>query len=228
MKIFGALVACFILSGCMATSVWNVRDDFSQDQLVGNGMIIGSVTQSQSEDKGHQGGTASISGFTVYFENIETEQVSYFKSDPWLLGGMTKGEFKELDRGRGKVFAIQLPPGKYKYDWWHATQGAYTQLNPVNPKVFEFEVIEGQATYIGNLDFELVFGQNVFGMGILVEAIQSVQDQYERDMVKVVKKFPLLDPMAIEKAIAVEVKSDEVQEQQVNKESQPIPILVGS
>ena len=74
---------------------------------------------------------------------------------------MSKGDFKNIV-GRGKLFVIELGPGKYAFDGWHATQGSYTSVTPTDPKKFTFEVKSGEVTYIGELEFNLIFGKKYF------------------------------------------------------------------
>ncbi len=201
MKIFVILIA-LTLTACGTV---NVKKDFSSNSLVNTGIVIGSITQKRSSS-GHQGFSSGVSALSVSYINLGTGKRSTIQTDPWMLGSMSKGDFKNIV-GRGKLFVIELGPGKYAFDGWHATQGSYTSVTPTDPKKFTFEVKSGEVTYIGELEFNLIFGKNIFGIGVLAGAEQTIADSYDRDIKVASEKYPNIDTNKIIKRIMVDASS---------------------
>lgn len=206
----------------MGCGTANVKKEFSSQSLLETGLVIGSITQTRSK-MGHQGFSASINGLSVYFYNLKSGKRSIIKSDPWMLGSMTSGDFKDID-GRGKLFVIELDPGDYAFQGWHATQGSYTSVTPKNPSRFIFNVKAGEVIYVGELNFSLIFGTNLFGIGVLAGAEQFINDSESRDMDVVTEKYPKIDTGKIVKRLLVETNNLSSDEIKKGTYTPPIPL----
>ena len=180
----------------------NVRKDFSAESLEDSGLIIGSLTQKRSK-RGHQGFSADISGLSIFYKNLDTGKTSVIKTDPWLLGSLSKGDFKNVE-GRGTLFVIELEAGQYEISGWHAMQGAYTSVSSKNPKSFVFNVEAGDVIYIGELETRIIYGKNLLGIGVMAGAEQFVVDSESRDIQALEQKYPNIDTKQITKRLLVE------------------------
>lgn len=217
MRLFTVLLT-FLLTACGTA---NIKRDFSSDSLVNTSVVIGSITQKRSSE-GHQGFSAEVSALSASYINIDTGKISRIETDPWMLGSMSKGDFENIS-GRGILFVIELDPGKYAFKGWHATQGSYTSVTPTNPKEFSFEVKPGKIIYIGDLEFSLIFGKNIFGIGVLAGADQSIVDSYHRDIKVMAEKYPGIDVDRITKSLMVD--TSEITKESISKENQYIPAI---
>ena len=135
---------------------------------------------------------------------------SLFKREKEIVGavGATGGAllFKiypadfVLEEGQGAVFVIPLPAGEYTFDrfsfylneimvekWWRSEEGFDVP----------FEIKAGEATYIGEVRFNHLWGENILGMtlpgGCYVEAF----DEFTRDSNLLRQQYPFLDKMPI-------------------------------
>lgn len=215
------IIIVFLSLSLGACGTANVKKDFSVDSLVNTSVVVGSITQKRSLE-GHQGFSSAISALSVIYTNKETGESARIDSDPWSLGSLSKGDFKHIP-GRGRLFAIELSPGSYAFKGWSAMQGSYTTVTPTQPQEFVFNVEPGKVIYIGELEFQLIFGKNIFGVGILVDATQSVVDSYDRDIKVLSEKYPQIDINQISKQLMTDTA--ELSGGGVNREAQTIPPL---
>jgi len=174
-----------LLSGCKTA---NVRDDYTFSEETEAGIIIGSVTQTKDT------GTATNTQFFVNYHSKKNKKTLYSKEESALLGYLgAKSEFgPEEDFGR--IFVIEIPPGKHEVDHWNITHGdggyyGFT-LYPKSPSpVLNFDVTSGDIIYLGNFHMNVESGKNLFGMTIPTGGVPEINDEYDRDIKLFKKKF---------------------------------------
>ena len=215
------IITIFLALSLAACGTANVKKDFSVDSLVNTSVVVGSITQKRSFE-GYQGFSSAISALSVFYINKATGERAYTESDPWSLGSLSKGDFQSIP-GRGRLFAVELPPGSYAFEEWSVKQGTYTTVTPTQPKEFVFDVEPGKVIYIGELEFQLIFDKNIFGVGILADVKQSTIDSYDRDIKVLSEKYPQIDINKISKQLMVD--TSESNEGGVNREAHTIPPL---
>ena len=87
----------------------------------------------------------------------------------------------------GGLFAVALPAGTYSIAGWYVSQDD-TTFTPKGPVKVEFDVLAGQATYLGNLHFVEVNRANPFKIGYSV----TLEDMRDRDIPILVKHYATL------------------------------------
>ena len=182
-KIAFVVISLLFLAGCGTT---NVRNDYALSQQSQKGLVIGSLTQSKSSN-GHHGFSAAISAINLVYRNTETDETGQIGIDSALLGPLYSGDFSNA---KGELFAIELPPGDYAFEKWHALQGSYTSVYSNLPYPIKFSVYKSRAVYIGNLNLEIIFGRNIIGIGIVSGGLVTVNDSRARDIPLLQTRYP--------------------------------------
>jgi hypothetical protein len=104
-------------------------------------------------------------------------------------------EFKD---SYGQLIALALPVGKHRIESWQIFNGAGLRIHPrEKPAPLEFDVVAGQARYLGNLHANLQAGRNIFGIMIVVNGYPEVRDRRDRDVESFAKKFPQLSEKVV-------------------------------
>ena len=191
MRFWLVIVLIFILyiTGC---AVHNVSESYSLDNTNKKGVIVGSVTKSKSE-KGYQGLSAAVANISIYYKAIGSDTKSQIEFDPSIFYG---GDFEDSE---GEIFVVELEPGKYEFYSWFLVQGTYTYITPKKAFSVPFEVKQGTATYIGELNMDVIYGANFIGMGVVSGVDLRRKDSYERDILVLKKNYPNFDISSLER-----------------------------
>ena len=217
-KIVFVVISLLFLAGCGTT---NVRNDYALSQQSQKGLVIGSLTQSKSS-KGHQGFSSAISGISLVYRNTETEETGRIGIDSTLPGPLYSGDFSNA---KGELIAVELPPGDYVFEKWHALQGSYTNVYSNIPYPIKFSVYRNRAVYIGNLNLEIIFGRNIIGIGIVAGGLVTVNDSRERDIRVLLTRYPNIEPNDIVYELA---KSKRESPGNASRETPFIPVPSGT
>ncbi len=182
-KIVLVLFLAITLSACGTP---NVRKDYALGETTGKGLVVGSLTRSKS-NLGFQGFSAAVSGIGIHYRHIGTGKRGRIEIDSALLGPLYSGDFANA---KGELFVVELSPGSYVFEKWSALQGSYTSVTGEMPAPIEFRVLANKAVYLGNLNLEIVYGRNLFGIGIVAGGKIVAKDARSRDIVLLKKKYP--------------------------------------
>lgn len=168
------VAAVLFFSGC---AIQSVDPSYVLDPDSDVGAIIGSISYA-----------GRYSGYAVHFRNIETGKKGRLQigESQALLPMAPKSDFD--DPGMiGKLFAVELPVGRYEMTHWTVGSGAVT-VSSTSPFSIGFEVDPGKAVYIGSFQF-----MQTAGLGLAVTgASLSYKDTASRDLAILRQKFPNL------------------------------------
>jgi len=178
-------------SGCTPLVQKNLGEDHGSMKDIGGGIIVGSVTAPLAAHYHKE--------VVFWYHSLEnqnehrgvlTSGTRFPNLLPWLPSCSESG----LDDQCGRLFAVNLPAGKYVID--HVVfEGDHYQPDP--PAVFS--VLEGRAIYLGNLHVTYCVGLVSSTRGNILGADVSVQDNYERDTSLLTGKYSSLRNVQIER-----------------------------
>lgn len=182
-KIFIILTAVFVLSGCGRYST--LQTGVEKVDLNDSGVVIVSAEETKQ---------SRFSAYTFFFFDNKNND------EGGTLDTSKKNDFKDNKVSRGGVFVFSLPKGSYEFNKWLVFNGG-ADITPRNPKRAVFNVEPGSVTYLGNLNMNLVDGENFFGMTLVFGGIPEVRDMFERDIPLAKANYPFLNNLDVTKTI---------------------------
>ena len=105
----------------------------------------------------------------------------------------SKDEIEGDENKSGRLLLLSLAEGKYELINWELVVPSGTAskyIYPKNPKPIPFVVTPGEILYIGSLNLNVLYGENIFGIEIPAGAIASASDESERDIKLLHAKYP--------------------------------------
>jgi hypothetical protein len=184
--------------GCETTS-----NTVSSNGAISNkasGVVLFTLTH--DKDLEHLGRRAHNVQLIVTMKNLETGSALTRSLSYDVMALFPTTPFVDV---WGKVFARELPPGRYAFDSWLVEQNTgvgwrtYSPKTPVKPLIFE--VKSGSNIYIGNIHGKLLWGKNIFGLDLLAGAIPIVENKAERDLPLILKDNPQLKDNIVVEAL---------------------------
>ncbi|MBF6058864.1 hypothetical protein [Thiomicrorhabdus heinhorstiae] len=97
--------------------------------------------------------------------------------------------------GRGRTYLLELDPGLYEIiDWEYKVfvLGGTQIITPKNMKPIALNLKAGDQFYLGDFNFEMIVGKNIFGLNVPASVKVKVRDKRTRDLNNLKKKFPHL------------------------------------
>ncbi|MFL6647758.1 MAG: hypothetical protein ACJ8KO_07340, partial [Sulfurifustaceae bacterium] len=177
----GASVLVMFLAGCATP---NIDKDFQFSAEKDTGLVVGSVTQ---DDVPGQGASYA----TFFFEDSNGNGHMVRSREQFLTRALVQGpdDFSDVV---GRLFAIELPKGKYRFVRWNMGDGVGHFWPKKDPSPLEFTIERGKVTYIGNLHMQLATGTNIVGQTRIANVLPVVSDKSDRDLRVFASRFPKL------------------------------------
>jgi len=187
-----ALLALVSMDAHAARKPDQGQADFNLDAATDTGLLVVSMTMPRFS----HGHLANLR-WSLHFRQVHkggkraSRKSITLEREHFITGRTIRTDF-----GRdifGVVFAVDLPAGEYVLTRWHL-DGNTTSLNIIskNARELPFDIRSGRATYVGNLDMKIGVGKNMLNMDVLADAGMVFSDQHERDILILLKKFPLV------------------------------------
>jgi hypothetical protein len=172
--------------------------EFAFDPERGNGVIVGSVTETT-------GGSRPDNVYFGFARSDGTNRGLLATNATTMAGDVLVGfmfshsDFAREAGVRGRVFAVELPPGDYALLGWLIESGRIT-LTPIQAPPLRFSVRRGEVTYVGNLNMVLTDTN-----GSLWSSVSSgearIDDRAERDLPILVTRYATLRNHTIAKQL---------------------------
>lgn len=184
----GLILTSFIISGCTLSPKHIKSVKPSHEHKTDTGIIYGTLSKTGGSD-----------GWIFIRKKGEKKETRIdavgFGSGKDIRSGMT----------RGNLFVKSLEPGTYEITNWmlFVYQGSYSYyyLSPKSPPKIEFQVSPGEAVYLGSFNIQSIFGKNVFGLPITVDARGNIRDQLQRDTAIFNRKYPKLRHLPVRHSV---------------------------
>ncbi len=94
-----------------------------------------------------------------------------------------------VEDGAGYIFVLPIPSGDYEFHSYGYNTAAWS-YSPKKEYSIPFRIEPGVIHYVGEIRFEHVFGENIFGMAVPSGADISIIDSANRDLDILLKKYP--------------------------------------
>lgn len=106
--------------------------------------------------------------------------------------------------GSGRTYLLELLPGEYEIiDWEYSTPviGGDKIFKPIDMQPITINLEAGERVYLGNINFEVIYGKNIIGMNMPADLNVQVFDKRKRDLNNLKRKFPKLEIKVINNQI---------------------------
>ncbi len=182
-------IAIILFTICLAScATQNINKNYDVANMGGKAILFGSITQTEASGTDNAYGTVSYSGPMSGYLQTRTFTMP-------ILIPFDKSEFEDVT---GKIFVIEVDPGEYSFDRWAASNGTGAGFYPKeNPKPLVYSLKAGQVNYVGNIHFELLTGDNIFGIDITHNAFAVLENNLERDSKIFQSKFTKLQGLEV-------------------------------
>ncbi len=172
-------VMSIALQGCATT---NISTSYSFDEHQEKGVIIGSFVQ---EDKVYTN--------DLFYRRLDSRKNDFVRMNPFLLPGFIyQGDFQKV---KGKLFVIDLEPGKYEFYQVQIVGGSWNANSRVGP--FPFTVEKGKIAYVGEYRLTKIVRDNRFSFNVHgkfhFDRGVIVSNKSKRDIELVATKYPEID-----------------------------------
>ena len=165
------------MSGCLSQAPSSNVSEMEP----GHGLIIGSVTFGEV-----------ASGYRIFYQKKNARDGMFGIASQ---GGFIEIESKDFDSGKTELFAISLPEGEYEISSWRIVSGK-KQIVPKDEFSIAFAATAGQATYVGNFDF-----QNTVSSESPSSNLVSFSNFYDRDVGLLKTQYEQLDLATVTQGI---------------------------
>ena len=171
-----AYIAILSLAGCATTrSSNNIPSSYKLNSNSHNGLLLASVTYH-----------GSYSGYSMTYRKVGSSQstnLTIGSGSTFVPPGMMDWDIEKHGL-RGNVFAVALPAGEYEISSWLVSSG-YASIRPGNEFTIRFQIVPGQAVYLGNFHFIRSSG---FG-GMITDVDVGYSDESSRDIAIIKQKY---------------------------------------
>lgn len=174
-------LAVVLISGCATTGGNSVRLTQPGAEAPGGWLVLSIAIQHKKGDF-----PIPFMSNTLYVSNAgrsESDSLQLFLPD---FGKKRLAELDLVEDGlHVKVFAMRLAPGRYALTGGYMSSSSGTVSQWVSSDEgfsYEFEVLDGQVTYLGSFLGRTVGGKNRFGMDIRVGGYFEISNERERDL----------------------------------------------
>jgi hypothetical protein len=178
-------------AACASIEQQSVQADFVPGASTSTGVVIGSVTS--VPDVWHEMSTWTYeSSASRKLRGVVTSAHPF--NPHFIWGQIPKCAADGLEAECGRLFALELPVGDYRFTSVAVAQGAYAAVGPVLAG-YDFAVEPGAVSYIGNLNSRICMAatsRHTNRNGI-VAATGEVVERFERDWPLLVMKYPVLE-----------------------------------
>lgn len=177
-KLLMTCLAAISLAGCAAK---NVRNDFNFSKEGKEGIVVISVS--------HDDGVPRNAKAIFYIDGSPASGGTMVRSIDDIVPGIAgRSEFED---SRGRLMVLALPPGRHAFNGWQIFNGTGMWIGPAKtPSSLVFEVVSGEAIYLGNLHAHLLTGKNIFGITIVTDGYPEIRDLRDRDMPLLESRYP--------------------------------------
>ena len=156
----------------------NIYVDRAFDAQSKHGIVLFSLTQPYR-----------LSNSSVYFQSLINRDVFYARALSQGAWGLGASDFFNVE---GRIFAVEVKPGKYRFDRWLISSGQASIHPRYELEEIEFRVEAGKINYIGEIYFHFEMGQNILGMSRVFGGYPEIKSAFERDYTLFTKRYPQL------------------------------------
>jgi hypothetical protein len=184
-KSFAFAVLFLALLGLGACATASVPTDQELRPSETEGLLLFSVSQ--------QGWR--IAEVTVSFRDSDGKNARRVQTADDFIGTAWKenGGFDFLSSGGGgNLFALKLPPGDYEIHRWSVGTGTAVYY-PSSDFSLPFSIESGKSTYMGDFNFTIGKGHNLFGIPIPYLDDIAYFNSWERDLNALKSKYPSIN-----------------------------------
>lgn len=192
----GALLPVMFLAGCATP---NIDKDFEFSADKDTGLVVGSVTQDDVPN-------LNASYATFFFEDSHGDGHMVRSREQVVTRALIQAVNKapeDFSDAVGRLFAIELSSGNYKFVRWNMSDGNGHFWPKKDPAPLEFTVERGKVSYIGNLHMKLVTGTNIIGQTRIADVLPVVSDKSDRDLPVFASRFPRLKADDVRKRVVL-------------------------
>jgi len=195
MKIIISSIFAILLTGCAAPfSTPNVNPNFKTGDIeTGTAVVILSITNNQAKQRN---GLNSLPPQIYFFNEDKTQKLN-------ILGNagsfFEKHIVNEDNWTIGRVAAIRVTPGKYKFTGFNTTINLFQVYSAAKDIAdLSFTVMPNEVVYIGNIDLYNLPSSEKYSI--------SVSDEFPRDSIHIQEKWPNISIKDIKKRLALLTK----------------------
>jgi len=182
MKAFVFLIMGIVsitIQGCATT---NIGKSYSFSEHQEKGVIIGSFVQE-----------GKVYTNDLYYRKMDSGKYDFLRMNPFLLPGFIyQGDFQKV---KGKLFAIDLEPGKYEFYQVQIVAGTWRANSRIGP--FPFTVEKGKVSYVGEYRLTKMIRDRRFSFNARskfhFDKGFMVSNKNERDLNLISTKYPEID-----------------------------------
>ncbi|MBG52707.1 MAG: hypothetical protein CML99_09850 [Rhodobiaceae bacterium] len=186
--VLAVISLAFLGLGACATSSLPTTEELSPTET--EGLLLFSISQ--------QGW--KIAEITVSFRDSDGNNVRRVKTADGILGPAWKennGFDFLLSGGGGHLFALRLPPGEYEIHRWSVSTGVASYY-PSSDFSLPFSIKRGKSTYMGDFNFTMGKGHNLFGIPIQFLDDIAYLNSWERDLNALRSKYPSMNLLEVD------------------------------
>lgn len=184
MKWILVIAVMLALAGCAGAPSVTPGFSFTGDHQ-GVGLLVGSLTTDNPGNYFSQ----DVHIFFTPEDDSKGPSATVTVNDHCKVGFF--GESPDFTQPCGTLFALVLPPGNYELGFWDIVDAGGGVIHPGKWNPAKFTIQAGKATYVGNI--HMVFDPNLPGSGPADwRGWPKVSDMHERDIPKLLSKYPLL------------------------------------
>lgn len=193
-------VLCF-LTACTTTYRPIAPSQSAPDSVAGHGFVIGSMSFAGDFPTDVKRPIGSSVNFRHVFYNFQFQSKSYdvdgvsgtladVPSDIWGNYLKETGDY-QLEEGRGYVFVVALPPGKYELYNYYFGNGHVKTISKEHFSI-PFDVQADTVHYIGNIHFQHLYRENFIGITTSYDSDIFFRNGIVRDMPLIYERHPYL------------------------------------
>lgn len=177
LRLFITLIFLTLIQGC---STIQVPNDFTTEEYPNKGILVASTTVPQFDQhvrlelRYH---ISKLKKVATPKRKNSVRPINYF-----YLSSEHMQEDSMFSNADGVVHAQILNPGKYKLTGWSLSTGINLFIHPKKLEPIYFEITPGRVTYLGSLNMNNSYGENIFGTPLARGGIVTLSDEEQRDI----------------------------------------------